>query len=438
MKKFFVLLALALSLQVANAQQNVKSVAAAKSAVEKAEAAANDAKKAAKVATWIKLGQSYMDAFYAPQGNAWVGATAQDLAFIMAGEKPSSEEQAVVAGQPFLKQVFENHNYYFNGNGQLALIEVTKPVVDNVLTKALEAYKMAAKVDEKGSKTKDIVAAVQTISAKFSDEAYNAYTFGDMEKASEMFQLAAESSMCMPGVVVDTNSVYNTAYTAYAVGNLARAKEWFEKSIAIGYDGENGEAYAKLADIADKQGDTEASKSILENAFIKYPQSQSILIGLINYYVSSKTDTDRLFELLDDAKKNEPNNASLYYTEGNIRAQLGDIEGAVVAYDKCAEVNPDYDFGYIGKGILYYNQAVALQEKANEELDDAKWNQLMQELQVALKNCIPPFETAFNITKDDSLKGSIAEYLKNACFRFRTESDEYAQKYETYAAACAK
>ncbi|MBQ2549591.1 MAG: hypothetical protein II560_00070, partial [Bacteroidales bacterium] len=43
---------------------------------------------------------------------------------------------------------------------------------------------------------------------------------------------------------------------------------------------------------------------------IIYPSSQAILIGLINYYVSSNQDTDRLFSLLNDAKKNEPDNAS--------------------------------------------------------------------------------------------------------------------------------
>ena len=38
------------------------------------------------------------------------------------------------------------------------------------------------------------------------------------------------------------------------------------------------------------------------------------------------------------------------------------------------------------------------------------------------------------ITKDDELKVSIAEYLKNACFRFREEAGDYQAKYDKYNA----
>ena len=34
---------------------------------------------------------------------------------------------------------------------------------------------------------------------------------------------------------------------------------------------------------------------------------------------------------------------------------------------------------------------------------------------------------------DNETKGSIAEYLKNACFRFRNEGAEYQEKYDKYS-----
>ena len=436
MKKILLVLAAVISMQVANAQQQVKSIAAAKASVEAAQKAADDAKKATKVNTWMKLGSTLMDAYYAPQGNAWIGASAQDLMLVMGNEKPSSEEAVVISGQQFTKQVYDTRNYYFNQNGQLQMIEVTAPVVENALDKALAAYTKAYEVDAKHSKAKDIVEAVKNIGQKYTDEAYNAYTFGNYAKASEFFQKAAEASSAVPGIQVDTNAIYNAAFTAYMVGNYDRAKTWFEKSIGAGYDGENGEAYAKLADIAEKAGDIEKSKDILEKAFMKYPQSQSILIGLINYYtLHDSKNTDRLFDLLDEAKKNEPGNASLYYVEGNINNQLGRTEAAIAAYDKCAEVNPNYEFGYIGKGIMFYNKAVELQDAASNEYDDAKYQVLQAEFEKNLKGCIEPFEKAFEITKDEGIKSNVAEYLKNACFRFRTESQDFMTKYEKYAAA---
>ncbi|MBR0532078.1 MAG: tetratricopeptide repeat protein, partial [Bacteroidales bacterium] len=158
-----------------------------------------------------------------------------------------------------------------------------------------------------------------------------------------------------------------------------------------------------------------------------------ILIGLINYYVTSGEDTDKLFALIDDAKKNEPDNPSLYYVEGNIHAQLKQFDEAVKAYEKCAEIDPAYEYGFIGEGIMFYNNAASIQEEAQNELDDNKYMALVQKFETSLKNCLEPFEKAFSITKDDSIKSSIAEYLKNAYYRFRDEDPKYMAGYEKYA-----
>ena len=209
---------------------------------------------------------------------------------------------------------------------------------------------------------------------------------------------------------------------------------FFNKSIALGYAGTDGDAYAKLADIAVKSGDKAASKEYLEEGFSKYPQSQSILVGLINYYIESGEDTGRLFELLDEAKKNEPNNASLYYVEGNINVKLGNGDAAVAAYRKCCEINPNYEFGYIGEGVYFYNKAAEIAEKASNEMDDATYMALMGAFENALKSCIAPFEKAFEVSKDSEVKVGVSEYLKNACYRFRTEDASYQEKYDKYAA----
>ena len=194
----------------------------------------------------------------------------------------------------------------------------------------------------------------------------------------------------------------------------------------------NREVYAKLGDVYTNLGDAKKGAETLEQGFVKFPQSQSILIGLINYYISSGDDTDRLFVLIDEAKKNEPNNASLYYVEGNIYKELKNVEKAVASYYKCADINPEYEFGYIGAGLLYYNLAVELQKKAAEEYDDKKYEALAKEFEVALKNAIDPFEKAFETTKDETLKVSIAEYLKNIYYRFYSKGAEYEAGYNKY------
>jgi len=433
MKKIFLVLALAASMQVAGAQGQVKSIAAATSAVEKAAAAVENPKQNTKVATWLKYGQTLLDAYAAPTGNVWIGMGQQELTLLGGSEKPLSEEQVTIAGEAMLKQVYANRNYYFNGKGQLALVEVTKPIVENALGKAADAFVKASELDAAGQKTADIQKALKSINEKYIEEAYTSYKKGDFAAASALFENAAKVLEAKPVSQLDTNSIYNAAYTAYAADNYARAKELYNKSLSFGYAGDDGDAYAKLAIIAEKEGNVSESKDILEKGFTQYPQSQSILVGLINYYVSSGENTGRLFELLDNAKKNEPGNASLYYVEGNIHEKLGEYDEAVKSYEQCSKISPDYEYGYIGLGIHYYDRAVAIQEEAAKELDDNKYAALQADFEKNLKACIEPFEKAYEITKSDDTKAGIADYLKNACFRFRDQDPAYMEKYNKYS-----
>ena len=428
-------LALAAAFTAANAQ--VKSISAAQTAVQKAKADVENPKKAEKFGTWIKYGQALLDAYSAPAGNGWLGATRQEVQLVSNNEKPSNVEQVVLGGQTWDKEVYPTRNYYYNAAGQLGIIEVTKPVVDDALDLALDAFKKAAELDVKHSKTKDITGAMLNIAGKFNEDAYTAYTLGDLKKASKLFESAAVARETEPLGQIDSNSVYNAGFTAWLAGDMDRAENFFKKSYDIGYYGDGGETFAKLADIAEKKGEAEKSKDYLEEGFQKYPQSQSILVGLINYYINNNGSTDRLFELLDGAKKNEPNNPSLYYVEGNICNQLGKTDEAIVAYDQCAVIDPNYAYGFIGKGQMFYNQAIKFSEEAQNEMDDAKYMALVEKFENCLKACIEPFEKAYDILTDAGTKTAVAEYLKNACFRFRTVDPSYQEKYDKYAAVVA-
>ena len=335
MRKILIALALIASVQIASAQS--KSPAEAKKAVEAAELAAQNPKKAVKPATWLKVADAYVKAYDAPTGSVVAGATKQELMFMMGNEKPTSTEEVVIGGQPYTKEVYANKDLYFNANGQLAIIDVTQPVYEDALAKAIEAYKKAAEVDPALSKGKDIRAGLELISGKYINDAYNCYQFGDYAEASVLFEKAADAMETAPLNKMDTTAIYNAGFTAWISKDYSRAQKFFEKCLANNYYYEGGEVFAKLADVYTNLGQKDAARDVLEKGFTTYPQSQSILIGLINYYLESGQNTDRLFVLINEAKKNEPDNASLYYVEGNIYKELGKTEDAVKAYYKCAD-----------------------------------------------------------------------------------------------------
>ena len=430
MKKIILALAVLLAVQVADAQ--TKSPADAKKAVESAEAAAQNPKKATKVATWLKLAEAYVNAYNAPAGAAWLGANKQELQLIMGNEKPLSVEEVVLGGEALLKESYQTRDYYFTPAGQLVMIVITQPVYEDALAKAIDAYKQAYVVDVKQSKVKEITAGIDNISKKYLEEGMNNYTLGDNAKASEYFAKAAEAAATAPLSRVDTTALYNAGFVAWAGQDWESAKKYFEQCIEVGYYYEGGEVFAKLADVYGKLGDKAASVAMLEKGFTAFPQSQSILIGLINYYLESGENTDRLFELIAEAKKNEPNNVSLYYVEGNIHKQLGDYDKALAAYKECETVDPNYDFGYHGQGALLYDKAVMLSDKAQNEFDDAKYNALVKEYEQALLDAIEPFEKAFEVSQNDMVKLNAAEYLKNIYYRFSSVDDKYMQGYNKY------
>lgn len=426
MKKILLALAMFAAIQVADAQ--VKSAADVKKSVEAAEAATQNVKKAVKTATWLKLGQEYVKAYDAPKGNILPGSNKTELTLMMGSEKPVSSEEVTVNNEKYTKDVYADKNLYFNQNGQLVIIEVTKPVYEDALERAVKAYQKAYELDEKHAKDKDVAAAFDYIGQKYVSEAFNKYTFGDVATASKLFEKAADVEALAPLSKIDTSVIYNAGFTAMAAKDNERALKFFKRCYDLGYYYEGGEVFARLAEV-----DTLNTKKYLEEGFSKFPQSQSILIGLINYYLKNNEDPETLFGLLDKAKANEPNNASLFYVEGNIRAQLGQIDKAVVAYEECAKINPEYEYGFIGEGTMFYNRAIELQTKAQEEIDDAKYMALVKEFEESLKSCIAPFEKAFEITKDANIKAGIASYLKNAFYRFREESAENQTKYEKYS-----
>ena len=441
MKRILIALAVLFAVQMADAQ--VKSPEALKKAVESAEEATLNPKKNIKPGPWMKLAEAYIAAYTAPAGAAWIGATKQELQLLMAGEQPLAVEQVELNGTPYVKESYATRDYYFNANGVLEIINVTKPVFEDALAGAVSAYAKANEVDVKQSKIKDITEGLKAIAGRYINDGMTSYMLGDLEGASLLFEKAADASATAPLSQVDTTALYNAGFTAWMVQNYERARMFFEKCLAADYYYDNGEVFAKLADVYGKLGETSKVVTTLETGFAKYPQSQSILIGLINYYLENNENPDRLFELIAMAKQNEPENASLYYVEGNIYNELRQattdeakaeeyLAKAVAAYDSCEGINPAYEFGHIGKGVMFYNIAIELQEKAANELDDRKYMALVEKFEAALLSALEPFEKSYSVAQDNALKVNIAEYLKNIYYRFSTKGAEYEEGYKKY------
>lgn len=435
MKKLIVIAAAVLATFQLSLAQSVKEVEAAKNEVAKAKEATLNEKKATNVATWLKYGQTILKAYEVPAGQMMRGWDINQVNMLLTqnGVKKTSQENVTLMGQAYTKMVLPTANYYFNASGQLALIEKTVEVAPDALSEALAAFAKAYEVDAKAKKTEDIKKGISSINESYVSEASNAYYFGDYAKSSELFAKAYEAALTAPLSQVDTNSLYNAGLTAWFAGKMDVAKAKFIACRAIKYFATDGDVLVKLADIENKAGNKDESRVILEEAFERFPQSQGILIGLINHYTLEGGNTDRLFELIGKAKANEPNNPSLVYVEGQIYEKLGRFDEAVAAYDECAKVDPKYPYAYIGKALLYNKKADEIAEKAQNEMDNKKYDALVEQWKENLTKAFPEFEKAYQTAEDAALKKDIASFVKDIAFRLRNEGAEYQQKYEEYS-----
>ncbi|HPV88541.1 MAG TPA: tetratricopeptide repeat protein, partial [Bacteroidales bacterium] len=293
------------------------------------------------------------------------------------------------------------------------------------------AYSKAAELDTRGSSKSNIQEGLTFIANNYINDAMAAYTLGDYTDASLKFEKSFVAASHPALNVVDTTIVYYVGLTALMDKDYPRAVTFFNKCLEMNFESA-GDTYANLAEAYKQNGDVEKSKELLSEGFTKFPDSQSILVALINVYLESNDDPNKVLEFIQRAQENEPNNPSLYYAEGNVLKNLGKFEDAVRMYEKSIEIDPDFFFGYFQLGQAYYDKAVDIQTAASDELDDNKYMKMVEELDMTLEKAIAPFEKSFELIQDEEIRIVVVEYLKNIYFRLRTKSPEYEASYEKY------
>lgn len=430
MKNLLIALTLLFSVQLV---AQPKEVADALKAFEKAKKESLDAKKASNPVTWIKLAETYTVIFDAPIKSVWIGASRVELKVLLKDQRITSTETKKVQNTTFSVDVFDDKELYYAEDGTLAAWKVTKQYLEgNLLNEAFLALVKAAEVDTKNAKTKDIFDQLVALKTRYQNEAMSAYALGDFVKASDNFEASLNTSSHKLVNQIDTVIIYYTGLTANMSKDYNRAKTYFQKAIDNGYDAK-GDAYSYLSEAYKGISDVEKAKEALVAGFTKYPTNQSILVSLINIYLESNDDPKKVLELIKKAQENEPTNASLYYAEGNVWKNLKDVDKAIECYKKSVEIDPKYYFGTFAVGAAYYDRAVDIQTKASEEVDDAKYEILVKQLEMNLESAIQPFESCFASSTDNEVKAVVAEYLKNIYFRFREKNEIYKAGYEKYS-----
>lgn len=428
-KLLFAVVSLLMIASQAGAQS--KAAADALKALDKAKADVENPKKGVQPATWVKLANAYMNCFDAPAQGLLQGSPQMQVKLLIKDQQVVSSEQVEKGGKLYTADNYADKTLYYDENGMLVTWTITKPVLEGALDLSFEALNKAAELDTQNKQAKAIKESVTNLKNKYYDAAMSDYTLGNYAGASVGFEKTYNVSNHPAIAVIDTTMAYYTAVTANMAKDSDRAIKFYEYCLSINYE-LDGDIRASLADNYKAKGDTVKCKEILTTAFEKFPTSQSVLVSLINIYLESNDDPEKVLTILKVAQGNEPNNASLVYAEGSVYRKLNKFEEAIAAFDKAAQIDAKYVYAPFAAGCAYYDWAVDIQDKAQNELDDNKYAALLEQMEKTLESAIVPFEKAFEVSEDADIKLACAEYLKNIYFRFREKGENYQASYDKF------
>jgi tetratricopeptide (TPR) repeat protein len=382
----------------------------------KSDAEIQDPKKNIKSATWEKRGNLFLEIAQFNTKGLYQGMQQTGLggAEMMVG-KPKDIKQ-IENGELW---IYERINLRF-ANGVLENWEETNPIDPKALDKAYEAYLKAASLDpkDKFKQKNDIKLNISLLRGMFTSigvENFSNKKYAEavkyLEKALELAEWpkAASDTSFRVGLVT-----YYTGLIAFNGGDYATAEKYYLKCIEKEY--EAGTPYNGLAAVYKEMKQPEKELETLQKGFQKYPDSKDVLIGFINYYLTSG-QSDKALEKLEQAIADDPKNPTFVFAKATLfdnmskdssnkysaEEKQSHIKSAINYYKKALEINPEYFEANYNLGAVYFNEAVYRLKEADllPVREREKFDKKIAEAKTEFENALPYLEKAHQIAPID-------------------------------------
>lgn len=312
--------------------------------------------------------------------------------------------------------------------------EKFQKLCDTPVEVALDAYKKAQELDDKGHYTNEIKLQLLNLNNLQINKGIEAFNKGiesnntaDFATAFNDFKSALEINKLVEPDKVDTMIVFNTAIAADRAKLYDDAIEYYKKTTDLGYEG--SKVYGFVATIEKERGDTAAFVQALKDGINAYPEDNSVLmVELINYYLTAEL-SDLALEYLAKAIEKDPTNQTFYFAQGALYDKLKEFDNAKASYEKAVELKDDYFDAYYNLGALYFNKGADMLKTANEipPNQQAKYDAAVKESFKELEKALPYLEKAHQI---DPTEETTMLTLKEIYFKLRNDSNEYMTKFK--------
>jgi len=352
--------------------------------------------------------------------NAQMGKVNSALNYVNSGQLDKAKE-AIDAAAVHEKTKDKAKMYYAKGKVLQAVgetdVETFKNLYEDPLFQAYDNYMLALEKDEKGKLGKLVDLTMPMLSNDFINLGISKFQEADFPAALKAFDTNLEiGEMEFFGGVVDTTIMFNAGLAAYNGQLYDDAIKHFTAVKDLNYG--DFSVYVLLKNSYVAKGDSAGGLTALQGGFMKYPDNESLLIELINYYLT-KGGADAAQEALDYigmAKEQDTTNASYYHAEGILLDKIGRIEESIAAYEEALKRNPDYFDSNYNLGAHHFNHGVNKVNECNEIMDNTEYTKCKEEADAIFKIALPYMEKAHEIDPEDI---STMETLKLLYYRMK-------------------
>jgi tetratricopeptide (TPR) repeat protein len=399
---------------------SVLNYAGLEAKLKKSDSDIQNAKKNIKAKTWTTRAQVLLDIYNVHNTILSKGMEPSRAKIFL--KEPKEIQTAQEGPNTVETYVYDRVDLKFI-NGKLEGWTDKNKIHPDPLPEAQKALDEAIKLNSDGKATDDIKKITVNLKQAYQTEGINNYEQAKFGESYKNFSHILDlNKLPFMNNQIDTVLIYFAGRAAFEDKNYPEANRLFEEAANYNYKDPLLWVLRKQALFA--MGDTAKGVEVIKQGFNKYPEEQTVMYEMINYYLDSEEGNQAL-ELINKAKASDPKNVSLVFTEGTLYDKMGNTQEAERAYKQCIEMNPDYYDAYYNLGVLYYNEAVKIYEDASNISDNAAFEKKQAEGDEALKVAIPYMEKVAAMDAKDQnsfdTKRSALETLKTIYYRLKME-----------------
>jgi len=311
--------------------------------------------------------------------------------------------------------------------------EKVSNLAEEPLTQALESYKKALELDEKGKYDNSLKVKLTLLTNDLTNQAVDAFNNNNYQKALKSFEqiLDVQSIDIIKQdnpEAVDTVIIFNAGLAAYNAENYEKAIKYYEEAAKYDYNG--ARTYSLIANAYQMNKDTLSALQALQEGFKKYPDDNTILTSMIQIYLDLDK-TEEAMKYLNMAIEQDPANATYHFAQGTLYEKMEKVDKAIQAYKTAIKNDEKFFNAYYNLGALYYNEGVKQIEVANSipTSENERYTAALAKADDWFQKALPYMEKCHELQPEDEMT---MESLKNLYYRLKdmTGYNEMLEKLE--------